>query len=463
MLFTIHKRFLSATILCMFTAIPSANAENLLELYQKAIDSDPVYLSSASKAESGQEGIAQAKAKLLPTISASASRQRSNNTSSGVQVFNGIAFPGSETTDITDTDSFQLRLSEEVYHHDSWIALSQAEKRAKQAQMSYDVEKQNLIIRVAASYFNVLAALDSLEFAQAEKESVGKQLEQTKQRFDVGLIAQTDVHEAQAKYDQATASEITSQNQVDDAYEALREITGTTSTNLARLNTTIPLVKPQPDNISDWESVAERSNINLISNQLATEIAREEIKRQFAGHFPTVDFNASYSDSSSTGTSAGLDDNNVSSKIGTGRDFAGTTVSLSVSIPIFSGGSTSSSVRKAQYDYKIASQDLERVHREVTKQTRSAFRTIIANISSIKALTQSQISNQSALEATKAGFDVGTRTMVDVLLSTTNLYNAKRTLARSRYDYVMNVLRLKQAAGILTQDDLIKVNGWLQH
>ncbi len=221
------------------------------------------------------------------------------------------------------------------------------------------------------------------------------------------------------------------------------------------------MVKPKPASIIDWQKVAERSNIDLQSNQLAAEIAREEIKRQFAGHFPTLDFSASYFDSKTKGTSASFDRDNKFSKLGTSRLVNDTSMSLTLNIPLFSGGRTSSQVRQAQSDYKSASQDLEKIHRQVTKQARSAYRNVIANISSIKALTQSQISNQSALEATQAGFEVGTRTMVDVLLSTTNLYNAKRTLARSRYDYVLNVLKLKQAAGILTNDDLLKVNGWL--
>ena len=448
---------LTLALVASFGCYSTASAENLINLYEKALTSDPQFLSSRSKAASGQEGIAQARATLLPSLSATISTSNSDTTSSGIQVFNGQAFPGVETVNDDDTDRLSISLDQEIYHHDSWIALSQAQKRARQANMSHEVEQQTLIIRVAEVYFNVLSSADNLEFAQAEKESVGKQLEQTKQRFDVGLIAQTDVHEAQAQYDQAIASEISAQNDLDNAYEALREITGSYTEKLSRLKESIPLETPQPANITDWEKVAERSNISLRSNQLAVEIARQEIKRQFANHYPTLDFSASYTDSSSEGNSS----QTGTAAIPTGRESENTTLGLTLRIPLFSGGRTSSQVRQAQADYADASQELERVHRLTTKQTRSAYRGVVANISSIKALTQSQISNQSALEATKAGFDVGTRTMVDVLLSTTNLFNAKRTLARSRYDYVVNVLKLKQAAGILTQDDLAKVNSWL--
>ncbi len=459
---------LTLALVASFGCYSTANAENLINLYNKALTSDPQFLSSKAKAASGQEGIAQARATLLPNLSATVSTSNSDSTSADTdQVIGGEIFPASQTNNDTDTDTLRISLSQEIYHHDSWIALSQAQKRAKQANMSHEVEQQTLIIRVAEVYFNVLSSADNLEFAQAEKESVGKQLEQTKQRFDVGLIAQTDVHEAQAQYDQAIASEINAQNDLDNAYEALREITGSYTERLSRLKENIPLETPQPANITDWEKVAERSNINLRSNQLAVEIARQEIKRQFASHYPTLDFSSSFSDNSSKGVTTVQSNDPMTglplppSITPTGRDSDGTTWALTFSIPIFSGGRTSSQVKQAQADYADASQELERVHRQVTRQTRSAYRGVVANISSIKALTQSQISNQSALEATKAGFDVGTRTMVDVLLSTTNLFNAKRTLARSRYDYVVNVLKLKQAAGILTQDDLAKVNSWL--
>ncbi len=444
-----------------------AKAENLLDIYRQAVTSDPTILAAEASSRAGQEGISQSRSALLPQLNA---RYNYGNTRSvddpGTRTFGAVTIPTGSTND-TDTKTWSLNLSQQIYHHDSWIGMSQAKKRAEQARLAYEAEKQALIIRVAEAYFNVLSSKDGLEFSHAEKESIKKQLEQTQQRFDVGLIAITDVHEAKARFDQATANEILAQNTLDNAYESLRQITGKYVENFSALKDNIPLSSPQPANIADWMMVAERSNINLLSNQLAVDIARKEIKRNFAGHFPTVDLTASYSDSSSDGTSKGPVTNpttGVTTIQTSPFSFGGTTrsINLTFNIPLYSGGRTSSSVRKAQADFDKASQDLEKTHRQVIRDTRSTYLGVMASISSVTALQQSLVSNKKSLEATEAGFDVGTRTMVDVLLSTSNLYNAKRNLSRSRYDYVLNVLKLKQAAGILTEDDLKLINGWLK-
>lgn len=444
-----------------------ANAEDLMGLYRQALTSDPTILAAKAQNLSDKEGVDQARSFLLPQLTGS--YRISNNRSvddPGERTFGAITIPTGSTTD-TDTDSWSLNLNQEIYHHDSWIGLSQAKKRVKQSNLAYDAELQALIVRVAEAYFNVLSAEDGLEFSKAERESIQKQLEQTQQRFDVGLIAITDVHEAKARFDQATANEIIAQNQLDNANEALREITGKAESNLDGLKDNIPLSTPQPANIADWMMVAERSNISLLSNQLNVDIARKEIKRQFSGHLPTIDLTGTYSDSSSDGTTKGPQTDpitGVTTVVTSPFKFGGTnrTVTLSVNVPLFSGGRTSSSVRRAQADFQKASQDLEKTHRKVIRDTRSAYLGVVASISSVKALQQSLISNQKSLEATQAGFDVGTRTMVDVLLSTSNLFNAKRNLSRSRYDYVLNVLKLKQAAGILTMNDLKLINEWLK-
>lgn len=458
----------------------AAHAENLLDIYRQAIKSDPTVLAAEASNLAGQEGIDQARSVLLPQISAKWNTNNTRNVNApGFRTFGALRIPTGSTTD-TDTNSWSLSLNQQIYHYDSWIGMSQAKKRAEQSKLAYEVEKQALIVRVAEAYFNILSAKDGLEFAGAEKESIQKQLEQTQQRFDVGLIAITDVHEAKARFDQSTADEILAQNKLDNAFESLRQITGKYAESFSALKEKIPLSTPQPANIADWTMVAERSNINLLSNQLSVDIAREEIKRNSAGHYPTVDLTGTYSDSTSNGSSTGpvtLRDPNTGAPlidpntglprtqiVTTPFGFGGTSrsINLSFNIPIFSGGRTSSNVRKAQADFTRATQELEKIHRQVIRDTRSAYLGVVASISSVTALQQSQISNEKSLEATNAGFDVGTRTMVDVLLSTSNLFNAKRKLSRSRYDYVLNVLKLKQAAGILTADDLRLINGWLK-
>ncbi len=464
---TFTKGFVALAISLSIGLPSDANAENLLDIYRQAATNDPTILAAEASTRAGQEGISQARSALLPQLTA---RYNTGNNRTvddpGFRTFGAITIPTGSTNE-TDTSTWTLNLNQQIYHHDSWIGMSQAKKRAEQSRLSFEAEKQALIVRVAEAYFNVLSSKDGLEFSRAEKESIKKQLEQTQQRFDVGLIAITDVHEAKARFDQAIANEILAQNTLDNAYESLRQITGKYVERFSALKNDIPLSTPQPANIADWMMVAERSNINLLSNQLSVDIARQEIKRNFAGHYPTVDLTASYSDSSSDGTSKGpvTDPNTGITSIQTSPfSFGGTSrnINLSVNFPLYSGGRTSSSVRKAQADFDKASQDLEKVHRQVIRDTRSAFLGVVASISSVTALQQSLISNEKSLEATEAGFDVGTRTMVDVLLSTSNLYNAKRNLSRSRYDYVLNVLKLKQAAGILTEDDLKLINGWLE-
>jgi len=464
MVIQFKKSIMAFSIIASTVFVQSASADNLLEIYRLSLDNDPTILAADASRRSGQEVISQARSVLLPQVAANYSMSDSENVSqAGQQIFGGTAFPSSASTTNSNSDSWSVSINQQLYHHDSWIGLSQAEKQAKQSQLNFESEKQALIVRVAEAYFNVLGAKDGVEFAVAEKESLAKELEQTKQRFEVGLIAITDVHETQARYDQSLASEIIAQNLLDNSYESLRQITGTHMQNLAMLKDKIPLITPQPANINDWMKVAERSNISLRTNQLSVDIARQEIKRQTAGYYPTVDLNGSYSDNSADGSSNGTDPitglpRNSSFSNGSTNN----SVSIQVRFPLYSGGRTSSSVRKAQADFDKTSQDLERIHRQVIRDTRSAYLGLIADISSVTAFTQALISTQSALEATKAGFDVGTRTMVDVLLSTSSLYNAKRNLARKRYDYVLNVLKLKQASGILTEEDLRKVNNWLK-
>ncbi len=442
----------------------SVHADNLLDTYRLSINNDPTYLAAEASSRSGQEAIAQARSVLLPQISATYNTSDSENISeAGQQIFGGTSFPTSASTTNFDSDSWSVSITQQIYRHDSWIGLSQAEKQAKQALLSFESEKQALIVRVAEAYFNVLGAQDGVEFAVAEKESLAKELEQTKQRFEVGLIAITDVHETQARYDQSLANEIIAQNLLDNSFESLRQITGSYQQKLSVLKDKIPLITPQPSNIVDWMKVAERSNINLLSNQLGVDIARQEIKRQTAGHYPTLDLNGSYSDNSASGTVAGTDPvTGLPTNVGFTNGSTNQSISIQLRIPIYSGGRTNSAVRRAQAEFDKASQDLERIHRQVIRDTRSAYLGLIADISTVKAFSQALISTESALEATKAGFDVGTRTQVDVLLSTTTLFNSKRNLARKRYDYVLNVLRLKQAAGILTEEDLRKVNNWLK-
>ncbi|MBB1441061.1 outer membrane channel protein TolC, partial [Shewanella sp. SG41-4] len=318
---------------------------------------------------------------------------------------------------------------------------------ATQADSTYASSLQALITRVTKAYFDVLTAKDNYEFQGAEKAAIERQLEQTKQRFAVGLTAITDVHEAQAQYDLASALEILAQNTLDNSYEALREITGIDHKSINILDTNrFSAGTPAPASSAEWLKMAETNSIDLMTQRIAKDIANETIKLYKAGHMPTLNFNAGYN--------KGVDQT-------PGPDFDNTNVGITLSIPLFEGFKVTSQVKQAQFGYVEASEKLEQTHRSVTKNVRNNFNNVNASISSIKAYEQSVISSESALKATQAGFEVGTRTIVDVLNRTRDLYDSKRKLSEARYGYINSILALKQAAGTLNEDDVISINSGL--
>jgi len=306
------------------------------------------------------------------------------------------------------------------------------------------------MIRVAERYFEVLAAQDGLTFTRGEKESIGRQLEQTKQRFNVGLIAITDVHEAQSRFDLSIANVISAENRVANAHESMREVTGNYVKTFAILSEDTPLVEPKPANIDMWGEMALKQNLQLTSAKFSVDIARSGVKTQKSPHFPTVDLvgNHNFSDS--------LESTPI------GQETTSTSVSVQFSWNLYQGGATSSRVAAARHRLEQARQALEIQHRATVRSARNAYLGVIAGISRVKALKQAVISQQSALDATQAGFDVGTRTTVDVLNARTLLFSSQRNYSESRYDFILDSLRLKLAAGSLSAVDLNLVNDWLR-
>jgi len=432
------KKTISALIIGLVCAASSslANAEDLLSVYNQAKASDPTVLKSRALFNASKEGIEQARAILLPNLSGSASYERSKNNVEGNLFSEGKSL------------GYGLVLSMDLYKHSSWLRLDNAKKSAHRSDISYQAAKQDLIVRVTSAYFDVLSAKDDLDFAKAEKAAIERQLEQTKQRYSVGLTAVTDVHEAQAQYDNAVTSEIRAENSVFTAEEALRVITNVYPRDLNTLNTErFSTSRPVPDSANEWQQTAETKNLDLIAQKISVDIAKENINIATSGHLPTLSLRGTYSD----GDSDDLMDN-------TSVQSDSQSIGITLNVPIYSGGDTSSKVRQAQSNYVAASQDLQQTHRNVVRNTRNAYNTVIAAVSAIKALGQSVVSAESALKATEAGFEVGTRTIVDVLDSTRNLYNAKRNLSSTRYAYVQNILTLKRAAGTISEEDLININ-----
>lgn len=436
------KKTITSLIISIACAASSslAIAENLLSVYEQAKSNDPVVLKAQAQFNAAKEGITQARATLLPQISAFGSYteyEKDFNDNLG----GDYQFEDSE---------FGASLNMQLYHHDSWLRLDNAKKSAHRSDIHYQSAKQDLIVRVTEAYFNVLSAKDDLEFAEAERAAIERQLEQTKQRYSVGLTAVTAVHEAQAQYDNAVTQVIRSENNVYNAEEALRVITNVYPRNLHTLNTKrFSASRPIPDSANEWQQTAEAKNLDLIAQKISVDISKESINIATAGHYPTLDLNGRYTTT---------DSDSVLNRPITSRENDSQSIGITLTVPIYSGGATSSAVRQAQSNYVAASQDLAQTHRNVVRNARNSYNTVIATVSAIKALEQAVVSAESALKATEAGFEVGTRTIVDVLDSTRNLFNAKRNLSSTRYDYIQAILALKQAGGTISEKDLRDIN-----
>ncbi len=436
---------LNTAVICLLsTLLLSVNciAADLLSAYQLAEKNDPVYLQATASHRATLESRPQALALLLPSVNLNASTTRLDQDISSASTFGssgGVNF---------NRRGYTLSVSQPLFRRDRFIALNQADSEIKQAEAELVEAQQDLIVRIAERYFDVLANMDSLEFAHTEVKSLSRQLEQANQRFEVGLSAITDVQEAQAGYDLAVAREIQALNAIDNAREATRELTGDYITAFDSLGNTMSLVRPDPETIDSWTQLSLDQNLGVIAANHAAETARKEIKRQSAGHYPTLDLVASQDYDSSGGRFG-------STKIHT------TSVGLELNIPLYSGGLVSSQTREAHENYNIAVLSLEQARRSAQRRTREAYLGVISGISQVNALNQAVISSETALEATEAGFEVGTRTAVDVVASQRATSEARRNHSRAKYDYILDTLKLKQAAGTLSPDDLKLINAWL--
>jgi len=422
-----------------------SQAENLLQVYQQARLSNPELRRSAADRDAAFEKINEARSPLLPQLGLGADYSYSN----GFRDQNGLN---------SNATSASLQLTQTLFDMSKWRALTLQEKSAGIQDVTFQTDQQTLILNTATAYFNVLSAIDALSYTEAQKQAIYRQLDQTTQRFNVGLVAITDVQNARSQYDTVLADEVTARNNLDNTVEQLRQVTGNYYPELASLNVDrFQTDKPQPVNALLKE--AESRNLSLLQARLSQDLAREQIRLAQDGHLPTLDLTASssvsdtsYSGSRTSGNqSAAYDDSNI------GQNKVG----LSFSLPLYQGGLVNSQVKQAQYNFVGASEQLETAHRSVVQTVRSSYNNVNASISSINAYKQSVVSAQSSLDATEAGYSVGTRTIVDVLDATTTLYNAKQQLSSARYNYLINQLNIKSALGTLNEQDLMALNGAL--
>ena len=425
-----------------------AQAESLLEVYQLALQNDAQYRAAEYQYQASQQDRPLARSALLPQIVAQGGLTESSSETKG---HSNPAFNGK---DDWRTLNGALNLNLSLYHHDQWMALKQADASVAEAEARYKAAQQDLILRVAEAYFGVLAAEDNLRFATAEKEAIARQLEQSQKRFEVGLIAITDVKESQASYDAAVAAEINARNQVDIAREALSVITKRYIDRLAPLSDELPLVTPQPDNIQAWVEQALAQNLDFLAAQFAAKAAGYEVKKARAGHYPYLDLVASYSYSD-------LNYNDNGTLFSGDREKTDTNLGVQLTFPLYTGGAVSAKTSKAAASYSQALENLEFVRRQTVQAARSSYLNVKAGISQVQAFRRALESTRTAAEATQAGFEVGTRTAVDVLLSLRSTFQADRDYAKARYNYILDYLRLKRAAGTLTEQDLRVVDDLL--
>jgi outer membrane protein len=436
-------------LLCVLFGLGLANvstfsqAENLMQVYQQATENNPDLRQAAATRDAAFEKINQSRSPLLPQLAVNTGYTYTRGYRDAYQI-------NSNVTGST------LQLTQTLFDMSKWRALTLQEKTAGIQDVTYQAAQQSLILSTATAYFNVLRAIDSLAYTEAQKQEIYRQLDQTTQRFNVGLVAVTDVENARSQYDMVLANEVTARNALDNALEVLRQVSGSDYPQLASLNVGIfSTTRPQP--VSELLKEAENRNLKLLSARLSQDLAREQISVTQAGHLPTVNLTAS----SGLANTRYNGEKTINSTKYISNDSGENIVGVNVSIPLYSGGATSSQVKQAQLAFVGASEQLESTHRSVIQTLRSAYNNISASISSINAYKQAVISAQSSLDAMRAGYQVGTRTIVDVLTATATLYSAKQQLSNSRYDYLINQLNIKSALGTLNESDLQALNNTL--
>jgi len=449
----------------MLLTAASAQAEDLKSVYERALANDPQIREADALRRAAREARPQAWAAILPQISGSASKTRADTTSSG-QFPQEQRLPTGQTvvlnflsssTSEPETDRWSLDLRQSLISWDNWVAIKRASRQVAQAEADFQAAEQQLIVRVAEAYFNVLAAQDTVDAQSSALEAISRQLEQAEKRFEVGLIAVTDVQEAKAARDSAAAAVIAAKRQLASTEELLREITAEKYAELAKPGESMPLKSPEPADEAQWVERSMEQNLALVSSRLAAEIARDNVRAAFGGHLPELDLVASKSNTEQS-SPINFSSGNVGLRTSDSDDES---YSLQVTMPIFSGGATQSRVRQSEFQWRAARERLTRVSRQTERQARDAYLGVISEISRVNALRQALESNQTALKATEAGYEVGTRTAVDVLEARRSLTQAQTNYSRSRYDYILNVLRLRFASGTLDRATLEEVNTWL--
>lgn len=425
----------------------SVNAQaaiDLKEAYDLADKNDPQWSSVKHNYDAQKENYHQAKSNLLPRLALGAEFSERRTQSDGSD-------PNS-----SDQEVYSASITQPLFRLDSWYAFKSVKATDKLVDADFQAQQQNFIIRVLDAYLNVLRANETLAFRQAEESAIARQKDQTEQRYQVGLIAKTDVHEAQAAYDIAVVQRIVAERDLDLALKNLETLTGTSIDAVKSLDEKFPVTMPQPNNIQEWVEMALQNNKSLLAASHNETAAMNEYEARRAQHYPTLQLVGSYH-KTETDAMTTISGNSFETP-----DSETTSVALQLDIPLYTGGQTSSLRRQAKSLYYKAQDEKHFTERDVSKNTSNLVRVVQTHVAEVNAQQQSIRSAQSALDATQAGYEAGTRTIVDVLNAQRTLYQAKRNYADARFNYILDSLRLKQLAGMLAGEDLLAINQWLR-
>lgn len=446
-----RNALVAALTLIALAVTPISQATSLLDAFQTAIGSDPVYKQAEDQYHSDETQIAQARAGVLPTIGLTASYNRQQTfTGYNNADYPSATYPG--TTYTYGVSTYELSISQPIFDWQAFKQISQAKAAVQQSAATYAAAGQDLIIRLAQAYFNVLQAQDVLRYSEAQKKALYRQYEVSKERYHVGLDPITSLYKSQAAYDSARAEYLADQNNLSDMKEQLRQITGVYYTNLKTLEDNFPLVAPEPMNIEQWVKIAVEQNLQLRAARFGVLAAEENVGVQSSGDLPTLDATGSYQGTRSQAQTPGT------AGAETTREGQ---MGVALNFPMYSGGIDGAKADQAKAQYQLAIAQMEQQYRATVANTRTYYLSVVSQISQVEADRQSIKSSAAALESISAGYQAGTQTILDVLEAQKDLFSAEKDYAQDRFAYLINTLNLKQAAGVLSPNDLRGINQWL--
>ncbi len=420
----------------------SASAADLLETFRAAQANDPVFAAARATRNAGLEKLPQGRSTLMPSINLTANTTFNDQTTQ----YQSGPFAAASGNYRYNSNGYGVSLVQPLFRQQNWLVYTESELQVAQAEAQFRIAEQDLALRVAQAYFDVLNAQDSVQLAEAQKTAISEQLEQAKRNFDVGSATITDTLEAQARFDLTNAQQIEVQNDLEIKYRALQQLIDTMPQDLKPLGKDFKLQAPQPADMEQWLNEAQHNSPQLVIARAAVDLAEKEVERNRGGHYPTLDLVANYTKNNTGGSSFGANDSTNKS------------VGVQFNMPLFQGGAVNSRWREAEANRERNRQELENTRRSVATQTRQAYLGVVSGMAQVQALQQAITSSESVLQASKLGQEVGVRTNLDVLNAQQQLYATRRDLYQSQYNYLMSQLRLKAAAGRLTEDEINNVN-----